>query len=353
MAEIERSPFGRLPGGEAVEIFTLRSASGTEVRVIGFGGAIVSIRVPDREGRLADVVLGYDHVQGYVDDDAYLGALIGRYSNRIRGGRFTLDGREHALPVNDGANHLHGGPRGFHKRLWAADPVHTPAGLGVALAYTSPDGEEGYPGTLEARVTYALTADGELTVDYTATADRPTPVGLTQHSYFNLAGDPGRDVLGHELQLHARRYTPVDDGLIPTGELAAVAGTPFDFRAPLPIGARLAADDPQLARAGGYDHNFVLDGGGGALSLAARVHEPVSGRTLEVHTTEPGLQFYSGNFLDGSIRGKGGVRYGYRCGFCLEPQHFPDSPNQPSFPPAILRPGERYASRTVYRFGVA
>ncbi len=350
-AQVERVPFGRLPGGEAVDAFVLRGAGGAEARVIGYGGAIVSLRVPDRAGRLADVVLGYDDVQGYVDDRAYFGALIGRYGNRIRGGRFSLDGREYALPVNDGPNHLHGGPRGFHKVLWSVEPLRTDEGSGLALAYDSPDGDQGYPGAVRARVTYLLTDRNELVVDYRAETDRPTLVNLTQHSYFNLAGDPSRSILGHRLRLEADGFTPVDDTLIPVGEIAPVAGTPFDFREPAPIGSRIAADDAQLARAGGYDHNFVLRGGGG-LRLAARVNEPGSGRVLEVHTTEPGIQFYSGNFLDGSVPGKGGVRPGYRCGFCLEPQHFPDSPNQPAFPSTVLRPGERYSSRTVYRFGV-
>ncbi|MET0397298.1 MAG: aldose epimerase family protein [Longimicrobiaceae bacterium] len=348
--EVERVPFGRLPTGESVDAWVLRGAGGVEARVVGYGGAIVALRVPDREGRAADVVLGYDDVRGYVDGRAYLGALIGRYANRIRGGRFRLDGREYALPVNDGPNHLHGGPGGFHRALWRVEPLDTAEGIGVALAHDSPDGDQGYPGAVRARVAYLLTARGELVVDYHAASDRPTPVGLTQHSYFNLTGDPARDVLGHRLRLEADAFTPVDDTLIPTGETAPVAGTAFDFREPTAIGARIGADHPQLARAGGYDHNFVLRGAG--LRLAAWVHEPGSGRVLEVHTTEPGIQFYSGNFLDCTDRGKGGVRYGRRCGFCLEPQHFPDSPNQPAFPSAILRPGEVYSSRTVYRFAV-
>lgn len=349
---VTRSPFGRLPGGEAVEQFALRNANGVEVRAIGFGGAIVSVRAPDREGRFADVVLGYDDLAGYLADDAYLGAVIGRYANRIRHGRFVLDGREYALATNDGPHHLHGGTRGFNQVPWAAEPFHDSDGIGVALARTSPDGEEGYPGIVEARLTYTLTDRDELRIDYHATTDRATPINLTQHSYFNLTGDPGRDVLGHELRIDADRFTPVDSTLIPTGDLAPVAGTPFDFRRPTEIGARIGADDAQLRRAGGYDHNWVLNGGGG-LAFAARAHEPATGRTLEVHTTQPGLQFYSGNSLDGGVRGKGGQRYGQRSGFCLETQHFPDSPNQPAFPSTVLRPGEAYASRTVYRFGVA
>lgn len=348
-AGVARSPFGRLPGGKAVDVFTLRNATGVEIRVIPFGGAIVSVRTPDRDGRFADVVLGYDDLAGYRGDDAYLGAVIGRYANRIRGGRFSLDGREYALAINNGPNHLHGGVQGFDKVLWTAGPLPDADEIGLALAYTSPDGEEGYPGTLEVRVTYTLTDRDELTVDYRAFTDRPTVVNLTQHSYFNLTGDPARDVLGHQLQIDADRFTPVDETLIPTGELAPVEGTPFDFRRPTSIGARIDTDDPQLRRAGGYDHNWVLNGGGGASAFAARAYEPTTGRTLEVYTTEPGLQFYSGNFLDGGIRGKGG----HRCGFCLETQHFPDSPNQPAFPSTVLRPGGEYRSRTTYRFGVA
>jgi aldose 1-epimerase len=344
-AGVSRSAFGRLETGEEVALFTLRSGRGMEARVAAYGGVLASLRVPDRDGRMGDVVLGFDTLDGYVADTAFFGALIGRYANRIRGGRFTLDGREHALPVNNGANHLHGGPGGFHKVLWTAGPLAY-GEIGVALTHTSPDGDQGYPGTLTARVVYRLTEENELVVEYSATTDAPTPVCLTQHTYFNLTGDPSRPITGHELMLEADRYTPVDETLIPTGERAEVAGTPFDFRAPTPIGARIGE-----VKGGGYDHNFVLRGDGG-LTLAARVREPSTGRVLEVRTTEPGMQFYSGNYLDGSVRGKGGVAYGHRSGFCLEPQHFPDSPNQPSFPPAILRPGEEYRSRTVYRFGV-
>jgi aldose 1-epimerase len=351
-AGVERSPFGRLATGEAVDVFTLRNSGGVRVRVSGYGGVIVSIHTPDREGRLADVVLGYDDLGGYVGDDAYLGALVGRYANRIRGGRFVLDGRQHTLATNDGPNHLHGGERGFNKFPWAAEPFHAADGVGVALARTSPDGEEGYPGALDVRVRYTLSDQDELALEYRATAGRATPVNLTQHSYFNLAGDPARDVLGHEIRIEADRFTPIDPTQIPSGELAPVEGTPFDFREMVRIGARIDADDEQLRRGQGYDHNWVLRGGGRSLALAARVWEPTSGRTLEVRTTEPGVQFYSGNVLDGSIRGKGGRSYERRSGFCLETQHFPDSPNQPGFPSTVLRPGEEYVSRTVYRFGV-
>lgn len=348
---IERAPFGRLADGRAVSRYALRSPAGVEVHVSPYGGALLSVVAPDRAGRPGDVVLGFDGVEAYVADRGYFGALVGRHANRIRGGRFVLDGAEVRLPVNDGPNHLHGGPRGFHKVLWEAEEVRTDDGAGVALRYDSPDGDEGYPGALSVRVTYLLTDGGDLVVDYEAETDRPTVVNLTQHTYFNLSGDASRDVLGHVLRLDADRFTPVDATLIPTGELAPVEGTPFDFRVATAIGARIGDADARLAGAGGYDHNFVLNGGGG-LSLAAEVREPESGRTLALWTTEPGMQFYSGNYLDGSVTGKGGVAYGHRSGFCLEPQHFPDSPNQPSFPSVVLRPGERFTSRTMYRFGV-
>jgi aldose 1-epimerase len=350
-ASIERAPFGTLPSGAALERYTLRNG-GMEVEVSPYGGAILAVRVPDREGRAGDVVLGFDRLDDYVADQGYFGAIIGRYANRIGGARFRVDGREYRLPANNGANHLHGGPEGFHKAAWDAEPFRENGGVGVRLRYTSPDGEQGYPGTLEAEVSYRLADGHTLVIDYAARADQPTPVNLTQHTYFNLAGDPARDVLGHELQLDAEHITPVDAGLIPTGELAPVEGTAFDFRAPMTIGAQIESADPRLRQAGGYDHNFVLTHPAGELARAARVREPRSGRVLEVHTTEPGLQFYSGNYLDGSATGKGGVVYGWRSGFCLEPQHFPDSPNQPAFPSTLLRPGEAYASCTVWRFGV-
>ncbi|HEU4560165.1 MAG TPA: aldose epimerase family protein [Longimicrobium sp.] len=348
---VSRSPFGRLPTGEAVELFEMHSSTGMVVRVSGYGGVIQAIEVPDRRGRVGDVVLGYDRLDQYLADNAFFGALIGRYANRIRNGRFKLDGREYRLPVNDGLHHLHGGPGGFHKVCWHVQPFGGETTVGLRLRRVSPDGEQGYPGRLDAEVTY--TVDGnDLVVDYFARTDRPTPVCLTQHTYFNLAAEAVRDVLEHRLQLSAARFTPVDEGLIPTGELALVEGTPFDFRTPTEIGERIAADDPQLARSAGFDHNFVLDHDGGSPALAARVHEPGSGRVLEVWTTEPGMQFYSGNYLDGTVRGKEGRRYGHYTGFCLEPQCFPDSPNQPGFPSCILRPGEHYRSRTIYRFGV-
>jgi aldose 1-epimerase len=347
------APFGTLPSGEPVQVYTLTNANGLEVRAIDFGGVILSLRVPDREGLLDDVVLGFDELAPYTDRSPYFGSLIGRYGNRIREGRFELDGRTYALAVNNGPNHLHGGVRGFDKRLWRAEPFERAGEVGVTFSYTSPDGEEGYPGTLDVRVTYTLTDRDELAFEYHATTDRATPVNLTQHTYFNLTGDGGRDILGHELMLNASHFTPVDATLIPTGEIVHVFGGPFDFTSPTAIGARIGADDEQLRHGGGYDHNFVLNGGPeGEMRLAARVHEPMSGRVMEVHTTEPGVQFYAGNFLDGTLTGKGGVVYRHRTGFCLETQHFPDSPNVPHFPSTILRPGEVYRSRTVYAFSV-
>lgn len=348
---VEQAHFGRLPSGENVQVWTLRNGRGMEVRAIGYGAAITSLRVPDREGRPGDVVLGYDDLAGYIADDAYFGAVIGRFANRIGAGRFSLDDRPYQLATNNGPNHLHGGPGGFHKVLWKVAALPASDGQGLAFSYTSPDGEEGYPGTLNVWVTYLLTQQNELLIDYWATTDRSTPINLTQHSYLNLTGDPERNVLDHELEINADRFTPVDDTLVPTGEIAPVSGTPFDFRQPRPIRACIGENDAQLAYADGYDHNYVLNSAGGALVFAARVYEPTTGRFLEVHTTEPGIQFYSGNFLDGGIRGKEGVRYGYRTGFCLETQHFPDSPNQPAFPSTILRPGGTFTSRTVYRFG--
>jgi len=351
-ASISRAPFGRTPERAAVEGFTLTNAHGVELQVITYGAIIVSLRVPDRTGQLDDVVLGYDSLAGYRRDTPYFGAIVGRYGNRIAKGRFTLDGKTYRLATNDGPNHLHGGVKGLDKVVWQAEPFRNDSGVGVVFTHTSPDGDEGYPGTLAARVTYTLTDRDELIVDYHATTDKATPVNLTQHSYFNLAGDGRRDILGHELWVNADSFTPVDSTLIPTGEIASVEGTPFDFRTPAAIGARISADHAQLRVGGGYDHNFVLRQEDAAIGRAARVIEPTTGRTLDIYTTEPGLQFYSGNFLDGSITGKGGQVYRRRYGFCLETQHFPDSPNKPQFPSTILRPGQEYRSRTVFVFGV-
>jgi aldose 1-epimerase len=348
-SHVSREPFGTTPAGEAVELFTLTNANGAEMRVTTYGGIIVSLKVPDRTGALGDIVLGYDSLAGYIRDSPYFGAIVGRYGNRIAKGRFTLNGTEHHLAVNNGPNHLHGGIRGFDKVVWRAAPFQDTRGAGVVLRHTSPDGDEGYPGTLQTTVTYTLTDRNEILIDYEATTDKATPVNLTQHSYFNLAGSG--DILGHTLMIAADRYTPVDSTLIPTGVLAPVAGTPFDFTTPHNVGERIGDPNEQLRFGGGYDHNFVLTRPDTGLALAARLTDSLSGRTLEVRTTEPGVQFYSGNFLDGSITGKGGTVYRHRTGLCLETQHFPDSPNHPEFPSTILEPGRIFRSRTTWTFG--
>jgi len=350
---VRRERFGTTPDGRIVERFTLTSPGGVTIGVLSFGGVIQSILAPDRQGALADVTLGYDTLEEYGRDKSYLGALVGRYANRIREGRFTLDGREYTLARNAGGNHLHGGARGFNKAVWAVEPFEDRGDIGLTLELVSPDGDEGYPGTLRARVSYRLTRDGELVIDFIATTDKATPVNLTQHAYFNLAGSGSGDILGHSLELNASRFTPVDATLVPTGELRSVRGTPFDFSTAETIGARIGADDEQLRLAGGYDHNFVLDRASDVeLALAARLTEPVSGRGVDIHTTEPGIQFYTGNFLDGTVMGKGGVPHRYRSGLALETQHFPNSPNEPSFPATILQPGAEHRSRTVYHFVV-
>jgi aldose 1-epimerase len=362
---VTRAPFGAAPDGAAVNLFTLKNDHGVEVRAMSFGATIISIRTPDRQGRLEDVVLGFDGFDPYLTKARYFGTVVGRYGNRIAAGRFNLDGVPVQLTVNSGTNHLHGGTRGFDKITWSAEPFERGGNSGVIFTYTSPDGEEGYPGTLKTTVTYTLTPRDELILEYSATTDKATPVNLTNHTYFNLAGRGHGDVLQHVLTLEADRYTPVNEALIPTGEIAAVQGTPFDFRKPMAIGARIDADNEQLRRGGGYDHNFVLNGWSATASPArrsaagaeaaaerprhfARVVDPSSGRTLEVATTEPGVQFYSGNNLDEARNG-----FARRAGFCLETQHYPDSPNQASFPSTILRPGETYRSKTVFTFGHA
>lgn len=341
--------YGRTKDGETVEQYTLRNSAGMQVTIITYGGIITSMRVPDRAGSFANVALGFDCLEKYQADHPYFGALTGRYANRIAGARFSLDGKSYALPANDGPNSLHGGERGFDKRLWSAR--ETPAGLG--LTYHSADGEEGYPGNLEADVSYTLTDDNALRIDYRATTDAPTIVNLTNHSYFNLLGEGEGAISDHILSLNADRYTPVDRNLIPTGELAAVAGSPLDFRQPKAIGAHWRSSQAQIALAGGYDHNYVLNRQGlaaGELGLAASVYEPRTGRRMQVWTTEPGIQFYSGNFLDGTLYGASGRAYRQGDGLALETQHFPDSPNQPHFPSTVLRPGETYQSTTVYQF---
>ena len=350
---VRREPFGATAEGRDVERYTLTSTSGVSIAVLSYGGAIQSIMAPDRSGALADVTLGYDTLPEYERDKSYLGSLVGRYANRIRAGRFSLDGRDYVLARNAGGNHLHGGTRGFNKAVWRLEPFEEGGDVGLVLEHVSPDGDEGYPGTLRVRVTYRLTTNAELQIDFHATADAATPVNLTQHAYFNLAGSGSGDILGHRLELLASRFTPVDESLIPTGELRSVRGTPLDFSTAEAIGARIGAADEQLKLAGGYDHNFVLDrSAAGDLALAARLTEPGSGRGIDIHTTEPGIQFYTGNFLDGTVAGKGGIPHRYRSGLALETQHFPNSPNEPSFPSTILRPGAEHRSRTVYHFVV-
>ena len=348
---IKKSLFGKTADGTDVYLYTLTNKRGAEVSITTYGARVVTLKVPDRDGKIGDVVLGYDNLDGYLKDTAYFGAVPGRYANRIAHGKFVLDGKTYSLPLNDGPNSLHGGTQGFDKRVWSAKDVSTPAAEALELTYLSRDGEEGYPGNLTAHVTYTLTENNELRIEYSATTDKDTIVNLTNHSYFNLAGEGNGDILDEVLMINADNITPIDSTFIPTGEIQSVAGTPFDFRKPTPIGARINDDNEQLKFGRGYDHNFVLnrDDKKGLL-LAARVYDKKSGRELEVWTTQPGVQFYSGNFLDGSIHGKGGVAYGHRFGFCLETQHYPDSPNHPNFPSTELKPGQRYHGVTVFKF---
>lgn len=342
---ITQKPFGKTEDGTAVELFTLKSER-LQATITNYGGRVVTLMVPDRTGKPGDIVLGFDTLAGYLNENPYFGALIGRYGNRIGHGKFTLEGHAYKVPINNGENSLHGGIHGFDRKVWKADI----AGESLVLTYVSKDGEEGYPGTLTATVKYSLTAS-ELRIDYSATTDKPTVLNLTNHSYFNLAGQGEGDVLRHEVTILADHFTPVDKGLIPTGELKSVAGTPFDFRTPHKIGERIGSPtDEQIKFGLGYDHNWVLTGGSATLRVAAKVHDAGSGRVLEVLTTEPGLQFYTGNFLDGKLIGKGGKAYKQRYAFCMETQHFPDSPNHPAFPSTELKPGQKYQSTTVFRF---
>ena len=338
---------------DSIKLYTLKNDNGMIVTVTNYGAIITSIKVPDRDGKMADVALGYNRVEDYINavDKPYFGAIVGRYGNRIAKGEFTLDGQTYSLATNNGENHLHGGIIGFDKVVWAV--VNERSTNSIQLAYQAKDMEEGYPGNLEMTVKYTLTDDNSIIVDYLATTDKATPVNLTQHTYFNLKGEGEGNILGHELMLNAKQYTPVDAGMIPTGETSSVKGTPFDFTTAKPIGRDINQDHEQLKLGGGFDHNWILDKGNKQkeLTLAARVHEPTSGRTLEVHTTEPGIQFYCGNFLDGRLQGKSGTAYLNRGGFCLETQHYPDSPNQPNFPSTILQPGEKYESQTIFKFG--
>lgn len=352
--KVQVSDFGKTSDGLSVSRYVLANKKGVEAVVISYGATLVSLKVPDRNGNAGDIVLGYDDLAGYEQGKSFFGATIGRYGNRIAGGEFTLDGKAFHLPKNDGPNSLHGGTTGFNKRVWAGVDRSRADAQVLELSYTSADGEEGYPGTLKVKVTYTLPADAsELRIDYAATTDKDTVVNLTNHSYFNLSADPSKEIVDHQLLLRAAQFTPVDATLIPTGELRAVRGTPFDFTKAAAIGARINQDDEQLKFGKGYDHNWVLERTPKrGLQLAAEVFEAGSGRVLEVLTTEPGIQFYSGNFLDGTAKGKGGQLYGHRTGLCLETQHFPDSPNHPKFPSTVLKPGESYRSSTVLRFSV-
>ena len=347
---VERRPWGTTPAGQDVELFTLSREGAPTVAVSSYGAYIVSILAPDREGQVADVVLGYPDLAGYLGDKASLGPVVGRYANRIARGEFTLLEKRYTLARNNGPNHLHGGLQGFSKKVWSPRIIQGPDGDAVELTHVSPDGDEGYPGTLSVRVVYSLTSDGGLRLDYSATTDAETILNLTNHAYFNLAGEGSGDILDHVLQIEADAFTVVDETLIPTGEIRPVEGTPLDFRQPTPIGARVDATHPQLEAGGGYDNNFVVRGESGTLRPIARVHEPGSGRVLEVLSTQPGVQLYTGNFLDGSIVGKSGRTYGKRSGFCLETQHYPDSPNHPQFPSVRLAPGDEYTQTTVFRF---
>jgi aldose 1-epimerase len=342
--QVTKSQFGKTPDGTPVDVYTIKDGS-MEARIISFGGIVTSLKVPDKSGKVADVVLGFDTLDGYLDNKPYFGAIIGRYGNRIANGKFTLDGKTYSIPQNDGTNALHGGTRGFNKVVWKGKEIPH----GVELTYTSPDGDQGFPGNLHTTVRYTLTGK-DLKIEYSATTDKDTVLNLTNHSYFNLEGQGNGDILKHELKINASRYTPVDSRLIPTGQLAPVEGTPFDFRKLTVIGSRINDDNEQLKLGHGYDHNFVLDSGGGKLAEAAEVYESSTGRVMQVWTDQPGVQFYTGNFLDGSITGKGGKVYQHRYALCLETQHFPDSPNHPSFPSTELKPGQRYHTVTIYRF---
>ncbi|MBN1154441.1 galactose mutarotase [candidate division KSB1 bacterium] len=347
---IEKQPFGVTNENVAVDLYTLTNNNGMTVKITNYGGIVTSIIVPDEDGNLSDVVLGHDNVEAYVKVNPYFGCIVGRYGNRIAKGKFKLNNKTFTLATNDGPNHLHGGLKGFDKVVWTAQEVKTDSTVGLELSYLSEDGEEGYPGNLTVKVIYTLTNDNTLQIDYEATTDQPTIVNLTNHSYFNLKDAGATPILDHELMLDADYITPVDKTLIPTGELRPVSGTPFDFTTSTPIGARIDAEDQQIKFGLGYDHNFVINGADGTLKLVGKLTEPTTGRVMEVYTTEPGIQFYSGNFLDGTITGKNGTVYKHRHGLCLETQHFPDSPNQPKFSSTVLNPGELYKTTTVYKF---
>lgn len=350
MSGITKQAWGALPSGERIDLYTLRNLAGIEVAITNYGGRVVTLRTADRNGILEDIVLGFDDLNGYVKENPFFGALVGRYANRIANGRFALNGKAYKLARNNGENSLHGGLKGFDKVAWSAREVSDVDTVGLELKYTSKDGEEGFPGNLSVRVLYTLTENNELKIEYDAAADADTVINLTNHSYFDLSGHAAGNILGHRVAINADTFTPVHANLIPTGELRNVAGTPFDFRQPTAIGERIDGHDEQLGYGEGYDHNFVVNRDGKGLALAARVSDPESGRVMDVLTTQPGIQFYTGNHLPAAIKGKGSAVYGARAGFCLETQHFPDSPNQPKFPSAELKAGERYRETTIFRF---
>jgi len=347
---VMKQDYGTLPDGRTANLYILTNANGLKATLTNYGAILVSLEVPDRDGKLADVTLGYDSLKGWLSNTSYFGSTVGRYGNRIAKGMFTLDGKTYTLATNNDPNHLHGGIKGFDKVLWDARRVKRPGAVGVEFTYTSPNGEEGYPGNLKATVTYVLTDDNELRVEFKATTDKPTIVNLVHHSYWNLTGDPNNTILDHELMLAADHFLPVDEGLIPTGELRPVKGAPFDFTKPTKIGARINADDEQLKRGNGYDHCWVLRNQTGKVALAATLYDPSSGRAMDLLTDQPGIQFYCGNFLDGTVTGKGSINYQFRTGLCMETQRYPDSPNKADFPSPVLRPGETYRHTMIHRF---
>lgn len=347
---ITKEAFGTTKGGEGVDIYTLKNAKGSVAKIMTYGGTVVQLMVPDKNGKMDDILLGFDNLKDYEEKSPYFACIIGRYGNRIGKAKFTLDGKEYTLAANNNGQHLHGGIKGFDKVVWQAKPFESKEGPGLKLHYLSKDMEEGYPGNLDVTVTYTLTNDNELKIDYHATTDKPTICNLTNHCYFNLAGQGNGDILGHELMINADNFTPVDEYLITTGQIRPVKGTPFDFTSPTAIGKRINADNQQIKYGPGYDHNWVLNKDDFEMSLAAKVYEPTSGRVMEIFTNEPGIQFYSGNFLDGTLTGKDGKVYGHRSGFCLETQHYPDSPNKPNFPSVILLPGQIYQTTTIHKF---
>ncbi|MEO8562296.1 MAG: aldose epimerase family protein [bacterium] len=350
---VHKTTYGMAPGGTVVDAYTMRNRNHIVVQVITWGATLTNFGAPDHTGKFGDIVLGFDSLPDYLKNGPYFGVIVGRYGNRIARGHFTLDGKTYTLAINNPPNHLHGGLKAFDKVVWKAEPLQADSAVGVALTYVSPDGDQGYPGTLTAKVTYLLNDKNELAIEYEATTDKATPVNLTNHTYWNLKGEGNGDILSHALMINADSMTPVDATLIPTGKITPVAGTPFDFRSPVAIGARVGANDQQIKNGNGYDHNLVLNRAAeGVLIHAAALSEPTSGRTLDIYTTEPGVQFYSGNFLDGKVVGKNGHAYAFRSGVALETQHYPDSPNRPTFPSTILRPGQTYRSRTVFQVGV-